>query len=537
MVPVGHMLRNHMRDSRDRLAAIVGFLAVVLGGPLSDARAADLTPGMEHLRAGRTDQALAFFEDTRKENPNDVVVLNMIGATLCLRNQTEDSLPYFEKALQIDRSFTPARKNLAIAEFDLGRYRDAKSHWLNLLEAPATRTQASLFLGMIASEEGQHKDAVRHFEQAGDLINTQPRSVIGFARSLGHEGDSARASGLLRTLRQRSDLTAADYADVAVMQSAWGLHEEALADLGQAWELDPTLPGLGYYRADLLAKSGRANEALELAQDLSTRSPDGRLLTLLARIAEDSGKLEMAIEALRKAIQVEPTSEDHYIELSVLCVKYRNEALALEILDLALRRLPRSYRLLVQKGITLEHSQKHAEAKAIFSKAIGLREDHSVALAALAVSQILSGEMPEALATLRSGLERFPEDFYIHYLYGFALDRSRADGGEETNAAAMAVSHLKTAIRLNADFSSAYYRIGKLLMGSDPEAAIRNLEAAVRLNPDSVAAKYQLGQLYLDQGRREEGARLMDEVGEAKENELELEQKPQFRVVKAPPDP
>ena len=54
------------------------------------------------------------------------------------------------------------------------------------------------------------------------------------------------------------------------------------------------------------------------------------------------------------------------------------------------------------------------------------------------------------------------------------------------------------------------------------------------MNPDSVAAKYQLGQLYLDQGRREEGARLMNEVGEAKQKELELEQKPQFRVAKVP---
>ena len=54
----------------------------------------------------------------------------------------------------------------------------------------------------------------------------------------------------------------------------------------------------------------------------------------------------------------------------------------------------------------------------------------------------------------------------------------------------------------------------------------------MRLNPDSVAAKYQLGQLYLNQERREEAAKLMIEVGEAKQKELELEQSPQFRVTK-----
>ena len=512
-------------------------LLVLTGlGLCAGAGAADLSPGLRHLREGRADQALAFFEEAGKRNPHDVVVLNMIGATLCLQNQTEDAIPYFEKALQINRTFIPARKNLAVALFDLGRYDEAKSHWLSLIETPAAQAQANLFLGMIASEQQQHKDAVRYFEMAGGLIHSQPRSLIGYARSLRQEGDSGAAKELLQALRRRRGLTAADHVDLAQLLSVWGRHEEALADLDRAEKLDSRLSGLGFYRVDLLAKAGRAEQALELAQDLSARSPDGRLLARLARIAEGSGQLEMAIEALRKAIQLEPSSEDHYIELSALCSKYRNNALALEILDLGLQQAPRSYRLLVQKGVTLGHSQKYEEAKSVFSKAMGLRQDHSVALAALAVSQILFGEMPQALATLQTGLDRFPEDFYIHYLYGFALDRSRADGGEETNAAEKAIDHLRTAIQLNADFPSARYRLGKLLMESDPEAAILHLEAAVRLNPDSVAAKYQLGQLYLDQGRREEGSKLMNEVGEAKKKELDREQKPQFRVAKTPPD-
>ena len=368
--------------------ACVGI--ALLSGLPGGARAADLSPGMEHLRAGRTDQALTFFEEAGKQNPNDVKVLNMIGATLCLRNRTQDSIPYFEKALTIDQNFSPARKNLALAEFNLGRYEKAKWHWLNLHETPTLRPQASLFLGMIASEQRRHKDAVRYFEQAGDLIHNQPQSLIGFARSLEHEVNPKRADDLLGMLRRRSDLTASDYADIAVLLSARGHHEEALADLARAKQLDPRLPGLGYYGVDLLAKAGRTGEALELAENLSTRSPDGRLLSLLAQIAETAGKLDTAIEALRTAIRLEPREEDHYLELSALCTKYRNSDLALEILDLGLLQLPQSYRLLVQKGITLGHAQNYEEAQGVFSKAIGLREDHSVALAALAVRGLLA---------------------------------------------------------------------------------------------------------------------------------------------------
>ena len=144
-------------------------------------------------------------------------------------------------------------------------------------------------------------------------------------------------------------------------------------------------------------------------------------------------------------------------------------------------------------------------------------------------------EVPEALETLRAGTERFPEDFYVHYVYAFAVDRSRAEGGDKGQEA-LAEKHFRIAIQLNDRFPSAYYRLGKLLAEKDPAEAIRSLEAAVRLDPSLTAAKYQLGQLYLDSGRDEDGARLMREIGETKQRELEEEQMPQFRAVRASPN-
>ena len=76
-----------------------------------------------------------------------------------------------------------------------------------------------------------------------------------------------------------------------------------------------------------------------------------------------------------------------------------------------------------------------------------------------------------------------------------------------------------------------------MLAESNPKEAIRNLEAAVRLDPSLIAAKYQLGQLYLDSGREDDAERLMQEVGEAKQRDLEEEQMPQFRAVKSSPAP
>ncbi len=506
------------------------LLAAILAGS-RDVCAADAAPGLEHLRAGRVDEALKHFEAAMASNPDDLVTLNMIGAILCMKDEPADAVPYFERALRIDPGFVPARKNLAIAEFELGRFETAGAHLQALIDVPEARAQASLFLGMIASESGRHDEAILHFESAGELTGSQPRGLIAFSRSLAAIGKADVSQEILAALRTREDLTAPDLVDAAEVATALGRYDEALADLDRAASKDADLPGLSRLRVECLAKAGRHEEALALAGRAATKSPDGSLLSLVAGHAERAGDLDVAIKGLREAIQVAPHSEDRYIELSEFCVKYRNADLALEILDIGLQQLPESYRLLVQKGITLGQAQRYEPARQVLSRAIDRQADHSVALTALGVSLILAGDMRKALELLGAGADRFPNDFYMHYIYGFALDRSRAEDGDSA-LGALAERHLRKSIELNGEFPSAYFRLGKLLVDRDPEAAIHNLEAAVRLDPESMAAKYQLGQLYLDMGRRDDGTQLIQQVGEAKQLELDQEQMPQFRAVK-----
>ena len=517
-----------------------GFLlqllfVAALTGAISIVRAADGPTGLEHLRAGRVDEALAFFKSSLETNPTDVTALNMVGAILCIKDEPESSIAYFERALRHSPDFVPARKNLAIAEFDLGRFRSAEAHLRTLLAVEEAREQASLFLGMISSESGRHVEAVRLLDEAGNLLASQPRALIAYARSSQQLGRVDSAKEVLAAVTARDDLTGPDLVDFAQVSAAAGLVGEALAALQRAEAIDPTLEGVGSKRIAVLAVSGRKEEALALARNLAAGAPSRALLSRLAELEESAGDLDAAIMALRRAIQVDPENEEGYIELSEFCVRYRNPELALEILDLGLKRMPKSYRLQVQKGITLGQGQRYEAARKAFSDAMSLEKDHSVALTALAVTLIHLEELPEALETLRNGVERFPEDFYVHYIYGFAVDRSRAEGGNE-GWEALAEKHFRSAISLNNKFPSSYYRLGKLLADRDVAEAIRNLEVAVRLDESLTAAKYQLGQLYIGTGREHEGARLMREIGEAKQRELEEEQMPQFRAVKTEPN-
>lgn len=515
------------------IAACGLWLMVALAGPL--VQAAGLPDGYAALRAGDIDGALAHFRAALETDPDDLKALNMVGAVLCMRNEPEASIPYFERALSIAPDFVAARKNLAIAEFDLGRHDSAKRHLLQLLGVEDARAQASLFLGMIASEDGQHEEAIQRFGEAGSLLEAQPRAFIAYARSLHRLGHLDRMSEVLGSVRGRADLAMPDFVDLAQLYASAAMFDESLDALDRAEAAGSSTARLQGQRLDVLLAAGREAQALSYAREAVEVERSQDLLLRLAGLEESAGDLDAAIVALRRAIQADPGSEAGYIELSEFCVRYRNPGLALEILDLGLNRMPRSYRLLVQKGITLGQAQRYQEARQAFSEAVALTADHSVALTAMAVALLLSEETDLALDTLGRGVVRFPDDFYVNYVYGFALERSQA-GDVDSDALERAEMHLRRSIELNGEFPSAHYRLGKILAETSPEEAIQHLEAAVRLAPSLDAARYQLGQLYISVGRVDEGERLMREVGEAKQRDLEAEQMPQFRAFKPPPE-
>lgn len=522
------------QDSGEAILPVLRILIVAMfaGAAVVGIRA-ESERGLELIQAGQFDEALAFYESSLEVHPNDVKALNMIGSILCMKNDPESSLPYFQRALQRSPDFAAARKNLAMAEFELGRYEAAEENLERLLGTPENSGLANLLLGMIASETGRHEQAIGLLKAAGELIGSQPRALVAYARSLKQVGRADQAKRVLAGARERDDLTGQDLVDAAQVAASLGMFDEALADLERAEIADSAISGLGARKVEVLVAAGRSEEALALARGFAEEAPSGALLSRVAELSEGAGDLDGAIMALRKRIQLEPKIADGYIALSEFCVRYRNPELAIDILDLGLDRIPKSYRLLVQKGITLGQGQRYDQAREAFSEAINQTADHSVALTALAVTLILSEEMSEALETLEDGVERFPDDFYMHYIYGFALDRSQADDMDQ-NKRSKAEEHLSRSIELNDRFPAAYYRLGKLLADDDMAGAIQNLEAAVRLDPELTAAKYQLGQLYLDSGRDDDGARLIREVGESKQRELEEEQMPQFRAFKAP---
>jgi len=482
--------------------------------------------GMSLVKAGRLDEAITSFKDGLTTNPQNAILLNVIGATYSLKGDFEQAENYLIKCLQADPEFVPARKNLAISYFNSGKYDFAITEFERLSNvAGDSRSVAFLFLGIIAEKQGNFGKSASLLEASGDVIYQYAEALLSLGHSLLELGQAKKADSTLKTLDAMSGVTAPQYFRAGHLYSEQKEYHQALAEFEKAYKLDPGLAGLQFQRAVVLDQLGRSDEGLEVLKTLISIKPDADSLNLLADLARRQGDLNLAIQSLRQAAMLAPEKEVNYLDFSTICMDYENYPLALQAADIGLAHAPGSYRLQVQKAAILEKLGRYGEAEKIVQKASNLQEDNSVALLSLAIIQTHAGELQDAINTLSSAIKKFPSNSQMHYYLGVAFEQTLHND-------ARAVEAFRAAIRLNSSLADSYYHLAKLYLKKDSKLAEQNLLACLRLDPHHLSAQYSLGRLYLKTGRRAEGQSLIDAFQRQQQAEkLRVQQKPSLEIA------
>ena len=482
--------------------------------------------GMSLVNEGRLDEAISTFKNGLSTDPQSTVLLNVIGATYSLKGDFEQAENYLLKSLQTDPGFVPARKNLAISYFNLGKYALAITEFQKLMDEPGdSRSVAFLFLGIIAEERGDFSKSASLLAESGGVVYQYPRALLSFAHSLFELNQTEKADAVLKSLDAMPGVAASEYFKAGLLFSQHRRYQQALAEFERADKLDSGLSGLKYRRAVVLEQLGRSEEAQRVLKELTNVRPDADSLNLLANLARRGGDLNLAIQSLRQAALLEPGKEVNYLDFSTICMDYENYPLALEAADIGLAHIPGSYRLQVQKGAILENLAASAKQKRSCREPAELQEDNSVALVSLGIIQTHAGELQDAISTLSSAINKFPSNFQMHYYLGVALEQTLKHDARAAEA-------FRGAIRLNPSFADSYYHLSKLYLQNDPKLAEQNLLACLRLDPHHLSAEYSLGRLYLKTGRRVEGRALIDAFERQQQAEkLKVQQKPSLELA------
>jgi arylsulfatase A-like enzyme/Flp pilus assembly protein TadD len=324
---------------------------------------------------------------------------------------------------------------------------------------------------------------------------TPDAETLAKLRSLGYAGSGALAGGELPDPKDRLDIYRVlnDPAMQDLGPADGAAFEKALADLGSVLAREPRIPRTYSLYGDLLLQAGRAEEAANVFQEYAAHDPGsfdahyGLGVSLLS-----AGRMDAAVEALAKAVEIDPRNAKSYLRLSEADGANAEGWLRRGIAAHADRVLvDRLAEMLLQS----DQPEKRAEARALLEGLAAKAPRDGLAAYNLGQLLLVEGENERAVSELERAARLSPSDPDAHQALGSALALSgRRDEAIESFRRAIELSPCFAAAHAN--LGAAYAELNRL-----PEAVV-SLEKAVSCDPgytsgfrNLAAIQYQRGNL------------------------------------------
>jgi tetratricopeptide (TPR) repeat protein len=465
--------------------------------PLLNTRLAEL-----YISDGQLAKALAETEKAVAAEPSNEQYLLLKAGILDAMGKSPQTAPLYEKA----RTLNPQRLDASVLLANLYLSQSQGQQALQVLEALAKVNprdpMAWYFLGRAQDRLSQTSHALSSFRQAEErdpqnitLSLESLRSLLKLKRikeakelgaqiakkdpqnmllaSLTAQIDQGEA-GLQNSIKQLNFITdtAESQLDVRFRLSLIKVERRAFREAAQDLRLvlaaEPDNAQARYYLGSLYAGSGRKREAIEQLyhigrdQDLYVKSR-----TFAAFILRQDGELKRAEEAVREALDAEPTNRNilSYLILILRDAKKFDEAE--KLMRQSLAEDPQNDRLLFNYAILLHDMGKEAEADATMERVLELNEKNTDALNFLAYGLADSNtNLPRALELIQRALQVRPNDGYyldtLGWIY-YKLEKY-AEAEETLSRAASAVTE---DIVIQEHYADSLVKVGKIDRAAD----------------------------------------------------------------------
>ena len=482
------------------------------------------------VQSGQLDQALSLLERILARSPNDLKAHNLMGIALSAAGRREEANERFKRILALDPKFAPAIKNLALNELALGLTEQAKVHFEEALKLLPHDPSVHFGLAEIAFSGQRFETAVTHYEQSGDLPFRDPRATLRFAASYAETKRAGKAATAVEKMAANAD--ASTMFQAGLLLAKLDMFEAAAArfKLAIIGSKDPYQAGFNLML--MLLRIGDYDAAITTGEEMKASGERrAELYNLLAQAYEQKGKTKEAYDSLRAATELEPRDEANYLDLVILALEHANYDLGLEIAEIGIRRIPQSYRLHLQRGALLAMKSRLDEAANEFRISAELSPESPLPRVAMGFVLIQAEKLPQAIALLRDQSVKSPNDPYVFWFLGEALNRSGLQPGSAAEKEAIAA--IEKSIALNPHLPQTRALLGKMrLRLGEIDLAVEQLEKAIELDPEDLTATYQLAQALQRKGNAARARELFSRVEKANKADRDHTWRNLFRGTK-----
>lgn len=402
--------------------------------------------------------AIDLLRQATSVNLNSFQAHYQLGLALRGARLYQDAIEPLSIALELNPKHLQAHVALGDCHLKLGDVREAEAEYHRALDLQPDYAAAYDGLGRLMEAMGRPEDAVYYYQRGIEVNAGYPDAYLDLGDLYQRQGRLQEAAALLlKAIQIRPDFAAA-YNRLGVVYSRQQLWQEAVAALREAERLEPKNP---YHP-----------------------------LTL-SRAYLDLGSLRWAREALERALSLDPTFAEAYLERAALERREGNYEAALEALRTGLNRVE-SAALRETMREELARLEAERDRVALLKERVASGAGLGAAVT-LARHYADSGDYEAASRTLDGRLDPQQDDPALVAEWGYYLIKARR------HAEARAVFQPLARRRLD-DYAS-YVNLGIAEAGSGRyDLAIQAYQAALRLKPQGTEAMLYLGNLYLRLG-------------------------------------
>ena len=426
-----------------------------------DAAQVRLMVAMIYLAQQRLDDSIAELQKVLKDNDRNALAHNMLGNAYMAKGMFAEGMRELNRATDLDPKLVDAYLKKGIYHLSTGNLKETESDLKTALQV------------------------------APDVLNNRLILSAYYLRLKNFD----KAVAVLKEGLTKTKADAALYNNIASVMFMQKKNAEGLEYLQKAKEIDPAFLNTYFNTATWYATNGEQEKAIAEFKAVLQKDPQNlKALLTLAAYYESKGSDGETLAYFAKAIETKNPSA--YVALANFYMKKKQSDKALDMIDGAIKSMPKNPDLLELKGRIYLADKKTKEAIGVFEQVEAINAERGILLK---IQTYVSGkEFARAADEARRLIEVKPKSARGYMILAEIYE---AQGNRDR-----AIDELKKGVRADSANTAALIQLGyTFARKKDYPQAMATFEEVLRKDPKASApALFGLGSMYEEQGKKQE---------------------------------
>ncbi|WP_333456671.1 glycoside hydrolase family 99-like domain-containing protein [Microcoleus sp. Pol10D4] len=448
--------------------------------------------GEIYLSQGKIEEAIASCEQALKIHPNFAPAYKTLGNALQAQGRMEEARHWYAKAIEIEPNFAEVYANLGSLGAQQQKWQEAIGFYQKAIAIKPNFAGVYRNLAKVFGQINKPEEAQQCWYQAFSLEpeKVAPGEHLNMGDAFFRQEKFPEAIACYDRAIKLNPNVATAYQNLGEALKKQGKLEEATVYYRKAIELNAANARNGSEGEQTLAGATATNGAVKPPVQQPVKQPvqqavnstinieDPEAYKILAEGYFAQGKLEQAIAACKKALQIKPEAPLYKMLGNALQAGGKiDEAKSCYVKAIEIN--PNFAEAYANYGSICAQQEQWQQAVSAYEKAISLKPDFAGAFRNFAKLLTQLGKSEEAA-----------EAWYR----AFAIDPKSGTAEEHENLAKTLIEQGKVdkgiecyrrAVELNPNAGAAYHELGEILKGQEQwEAAVDAYSNAIRNNPD-----------------------------------------------------